>query len=125
MWEDWGNNHFTEMCSGSEAGSYLRLIYSCITQLKSQGPARTCNESKEEEEEWGLTWDGFDSSLRDHPTLLYSDDASEPVALAAGGGGCKKIKSLSIFFFGDQNPGFCSGVKIRNSRFSSDHPTLL
>jgi len=40
-----------EMCSGTEAGSYLRLIDSCITQLKAQGPARTCNESKEEEEE--------------------------------------------------------------------------
>ena len=33
----------------SEAGSYLRLIDSCITQLKAQGPSRTCNESKEEE----------------------------------------------------------------------------
>jgi len=31
--------------------AYLRLIDSCITQLKAQGPARTCNESKEEEEE--------------------------------------------------------------------------
>jgi len=27
----------TWMCSGSEAGSYLRLIGSCITQLKAQG----------------------------------------------------------------------------------------
>jgi len=26
----------------------LRLIDSCITQLKAQGPYRTCNESKEE-----------------------------------------------------------------------------
>ena len=43
------NNHFTEMCSGSEAGSYLRLIDSFITQRKAQGPSRTCNESKEEE----------------------------------------------------------------------------
>ena len=34
---------------GSEAGSYWRLIDSCITQLKAQGPSRTCNESKEEE----------------------------------------------------------------------------
>ena len=42
-------NHFTEMCSGSETVAYLRLIYSCITQLKAQGPSRTCNESKEEE----------------------------------------------------------------------------
>jgi len=45
------NNYFTEMCSGSEAGSYLRRIDSCITQLKAQGPSRTCNESKEEKEE--------------------------------------------------------------------------
>ena len=29
----------------------MRLIDSCITQLKAQGPSRTCNESKEEEEE--------------------------------------------------------------------------
>ena len=35
--------------SGSEEGSYLRLIDSCITQLKAQGLPRTCNESKEEE----------------------------------------------------------------------------
>ena len=32
----------------TEAGSYLRPIDSCITQLKAQGPSRTCNESKEE-----------------------------------------------------------------------------
>jgi len=31
------------------AGSYLRLIDSYITQLKAQGPSRTCGESKEEE----------------------------------------------------------------------------
>ena len=42
------NNYFTEMCSGSEAGSYLRRVDSCITQLKAQGPSRTCHESKEE-----------------------------------------------------------------------------
>jgi len=34
---------------GTEAGSYLRLIDSCITQHKAQGPSRICNESKEEE----------------------------------------------------------------------------
>ena len=27
------NNYFTEMCSGSEAGSYVRLIDFCSTQL--------------------------------------------------------------------------------------------
>ena len=41
----------SEMCNGFEAGAYLRLIDSCITQLKVQGPYRTCNERKEEEEE--------------------------------------------------------------------------
>ena len=45
------NNLFTEMCSGAEAGSCLRRIDSCIAQLKAQGPSRTCNESKEEEED--------------------------------------------------------------------------
>ena len=34
----------------TEAGSYLRLTDFCITQLKAQGPSRTCNECKEEEE---------------------------------------------------------------------------
>jgi len=38
------------MCSGPAAGSYLRLIDSCITQLKAQGPSRTRNVCKEEEE---------------------------------------------------------------------------
>jgi len=35
----------------SQPPTDLRLIDSCITQLKAQGPSRTCNESKEEEEE--------------------------------------------------------------------------
>jgi len=54
------NNHSTAMCCGT---SYLRLIDSCITQRKAQGPSRTCNESKEEEKlrVWGLTF--FPSSL--------------------------------------------------------------
>jgi len=45
------DNHFTKTCCGTEAGSCLRLIDSCITQLKAQGHFRACNESKEEEEE--------------------------------------------------------------------------
>jgi len=47
------------MCSGSEAGSYLRLIDSCITQLKAQGPSRTCNESNEEASVGGRGTTGF------------------------------------------------------------------
>ena len=49
----------TEMSSGSEAGSYLRPIDSRITQLKAQGPSRTCNESKEGEKK-GLGCTGDD-----------------------------------------------------------------
>jgi len=35
----------------TEAGSYLRLIDSCICQLEAQGPSRTCNERNKEEDE--------------------------------------------------------------------------
>ena len=52
------NNHFIEMCCGAEAGSYVRPIDSCITQIKAQGTSRTCNESKEEEEEEALVKGG-------------------------------------------------------------------
>ena len=45
----WTSTNPQAVCT--EAGSYLRPIDSCITQLKAQGPSRTCNESKEEEEE--------------------------------------------------------------------------
>ena len=48
------NNHFTEMCSGSETGSYLRLRDPCLNRLKAQGTSRTCNESQEEKEEEGV-----------------------------------------------------------------------
>ena len=30
---------------------HVRLVDSCITQRKDQGPSRSCNESTEEEEE--------------------------------------------------------------------------
>ena len=50
--------HPAEMCCGTEPGSYLRLIDSCITQLKAQGPSRACNESKEEEEELSSRLEG-------------------------------------------------------------------
>ena len=30
--------YHTEMCNGSEAGSYLKRTDPCITQLKAQGP---------------------------------------------------------------------------------------
>ena len=36
-----------------EAGSYVRLMDSCITQLNARGLCGTCNESKEEKEVCG------------------------------------------------------------------------
>ena len=42
----------------TKAGLYSRLIDSCINQLKAQGPTRTCNESKHEEEDIGLVRTG-------------------------------------------------------------------
>ena len=51
-----------EFCvGGSEEGSYFRLIDSCITELKAQGPARTCNESEEGE---AITPEGLGSRIR-------------------------------------------------------------
>ena len=49
----WGGGR-PELCSGSEAGSNLRLTDSCITQVKVQGPSSICNESKEAEEVSGV-----------------------------------------------------------------------
>ena len=40
-----------KMFSREALAAQVRLIDSCITQLKAQGPSRTCNESREEEEE--------------------------------------------------------------------------
>ena len=54
----------------AEGGSYLRLIDSCITQLKAQGPSRTCNESKEEEaEEAQRMWCGVQDRRLVHASL--------------------------------------------------------
>ena len=37
------------MCSGPEAGSYFRLIDSCITQLNAQGLSRNCDTNQKRE----------------------------------------------------------------------------
>jgi len=55
---------------GTEAGSYLRLIDSCITQLKAQGPSGTCDESKEEEE---AGFQGQGSGPREYRDALAAD----------------------------------------------------
>ena len=58
-------------------GSYLRLTDFCITQLKAQGPSRTCNESKEEEEE------ALEPLARSRQTLEPLDNG-KPDALSTG-----------------------------------------
>jgi len=40
------NNYFTEMCSGSKTGSYLRLVYFCITQRVTVSPEARAVESE-------------------------------------------------------------------------------
>jgi len=45
------NNAARVRASQAFAHHYLRPVDSCITQLKAQGPSRTCNESKEKEED--------------------------------------------------------------------------
>ena len=59
-------------------GSYLRLIDSCITQLKAQGPSRTCNESNEEEEE-GISY----STIERFGTLDESASQGQILAMAS------------------------------------------
>jgi hypothetical protein len=48
------NNYFTEMCSGSEVGSYLRLIDFSIPTL---GSISRLESNKEEED--NLDWDAY------------------------------------------------------------------
>jgi len=52
------------MCCGTQPGSYLRLIDSCITQLKAQGPSRTCNKSEDDEEVSGFVFRVSSSGFR-------------------------------------------------------------
>ena len=52
---------FTQSLRSSYTGLYPQSVDSCITQLKAQGPSRTCNESKEVKKCWhgeGSTWRG-------------------------------------------------------------------
>jgi len=72
------------MWCGTEAGSYLRLIDSCINQLKAQGPSRTCNESTEEGDR-GATSNAGLSSVRSMYSLPPSlpptfSEESQPVS---------------------------------------------
>ena len=70
----------------TEEGSYLRHIDFCITQLKAQGPSRTCNESKEEEEKINLGDDGR------HAAPLQCNLLHECVLLVILNHVCSKVR---------------------------------
>ena len=51
----------------TKAGTYLRLIDSCVTQFKAQGPSRSCNESQTEEVTLPATRErGYEPSCEAH-----------------------------------------------------------
>jgi len=77
------NVKIPEMWCGTEAGSYWRLINSCTTQLKAQGPSGTCNESKEEEEKHLLV--EVDDGDRE-PCLERDHGHGGPADIPCGGG---------------------------------------
>jgi len=96
------NNHFTEICCGTEAGSFLRLIDSCSTQLKAQGPSRFCNERKEEEvgriqsqpRDWVLPSSSSSSSLRLGPAFFFFFET----------GSCLLLQQFRRALFGTSGP---------------------
>ena len=71
-------------------GSYLRLIDFCITELKAQGPSRTCDESKEEEEEVGERDGGSEAgSYLRLIDFVYHSTLKRPLRRAMLGVGCR------------------------------------
>ena len=65
----------------AEAGSYLRLGDSCTTQLKAQGPSRTCHESKEEEEDAAARVHGcHHNAIERIPNNFFTEMCSGPEA---------------------------------------------
>ena len=61
--DDHENNYFTSICSGSEEGSYLRLIDVCFTQLRPESKKQeekikleTLGSSPEVADSWCKSW---------------------------------------------------------------------
>ena len=106
---------FSVVCHshGYPGGLVLRLIDSCITQLKTHGTSRTCEESEEEEKE-------EESSRRGSRLCLYLSIASRSLShfpslshLEAQGGGRKR-------FVVDRNIAASGVVRcIQRRRFSN------
>ena len=72
----------------------MRLTYSCIIQLKAQGPSRTCNESKEEEEDMNVGT-LLDAAAREGE-LSVRNVVAQVVLIPAQGGGYSYLLSLQV-----------------------------
>ena len=82
----WGISGFVEDTVKGQ-GFQSPGLDSCITQLKPQGPSRTCNESKEEEEESGFPESGQsrtlfpESGVPEHLGVLVWESSSASLLL--------------------------------------------
>jgi len=77
---------------GVPCGRDLRLIDSCITQLKAQGPSRTRNESQEEKE--GTCCQASSSKAR-MPTPTCADSCSAPAnrtTTSVSASSCRRVR---------------------------------
>ena len=84
----------------TEAGLHLRLIDSCITQLKAQGPSRTCNKSEEEGDlrpgrpiRWARHRQGGRASLEQTPSPRTSGAENRGVVVTEAGSHLRLIDS--------------------------------
>jgi len=123
------NNHFTEMCSGTEAGSYLRLIDPCITQLLRRkdllGPA-TRVKKKRRRHLAGVVDRPARCDLHRHappPHLSHLDNRTlsrDPVPNHARSGMCLRILVYSVIY----DSGWVSLEHLLLSRYPSQSPPL-
>ena len=104
------------MCCGTEAGSCLRLIDSCITQRKAQGPSRTCNESKEEEEEVWVCREVRDRLAAEGPHARLR--AAPPARFRVSG-----LRRL-VYRLGFQSGSDCLAAEGPHARLSRPAPGL-
>ena len=88
------------MCSGSEAGSYLRRIDSCITQIEAHGPCRTCNQSKKEEKK-KIVWHKGASANRGRANMAHIRQSRPDSGLDVQVKVLKKFKAVSSQLGGD------------------------
>ena len=110
----------------------MRLIDSCITQLKAQGPSRTCPESKEEEEEQRCgvgfrVWDifqtyglGVGDILRVGRGTARAEDAQGTPTQSHISPSILVYEDNATLFFAAKARGFTAnlGCQLENSRSS-------